>query len=191
MDPTKEKTDLEKLLESMNTTDTITLNNPGAVSGSCGYESGYGPTPPYSDDTITISSGSSNWDSNTYSYNNNITSGGFAYPNTASVTGGPYTISSVGANTGISLNPWATNTNSTKIQLDGEGADIKINGWSLIDAIQKIEERLNILHPNTELEAEWEELRALGEQYRKLEQHIKDKQATWDKLKAMPPPVVE
>jgi hypothetical protein len=187
MDPTKEKTDLEKLLESIDTT----LNNPGAVSGSCGYESGYGATPPYGDDTITISSGSSNWDSNIYSYNNNITGGGFSYPNNISATGGPYTISSVGAGTGISLNPWATNTNSAKIQLDGEGADIKINGWSLIDAIQKIEERLNILHPNTELETEWEELRALGEQYRKLEQHIKDKQATWDKLKAMPPPVID
>ena len=59
------------------------------------------------------------------------------------------------------------------------------------DAIKKIEERLNILHPNTKLEEEWEELRALGEQYRKLEQHIKDKQATWDKLKAMPPPEID
>jgi hypothetical protein len=57
--------------------------------------------------------------------------------------------------------------------------------------IRKIEQRLNILHPNTELEAEWEELRELGDKYRKLEQHIKDKQATWDKLKDMPPPVVE
>jgi hypothetical protein len=183
MDPTKEKTDLEKLLESIG---DITVDNPGAVSGSYGYESGYGPTPSYthSDDTITLSSGS--W-SNTNINNTSITGGGFSYPNTVSVTGGPYTIG--GAGTGISLNPWATNT--PKIKLDGEGADIEVNGWSLIDAIQKIEQRLNILHPNTELESEWEDLRALGEQYRKLEQHIKDKQATWDKLKAMPPPVIE
>jgi hypothetical protein len=41
------------------------------------------------------------------------------------------------------------------------------------------------------LEEEWEELKSLGEQYRQLEQHIKDKQATWDRLKAMPPPVAE
>jgi len=60
-----------------------------------------------------------------------------------------------------------------------------------MDMIGKIEQRLNILHPNEKLEAEWQELRALGEQYRKLEQHIKDKQATWDKLKAMPPPVLD
>ena len=158
----------------------LEVDNLGAVSGSCGYESGYGPTPPYtySDDTITVSSLSG------YDYSNTtITGGGFSYPNTMSVTGGPYTISGTGA--GISLNPWATN--SAKIQLDGDAADITVNGWSLVDAVKRIEERLNILHPNEKLEAEWEELRALGEQYRKLEQHIKDKQATWDKLKAMPP----
>ena len=82
-------------------------------------------------------------------------------------------------------------TQSVKIKLDGEGADIEVNGWSLIESIKKIEQRLNILTPDTKLESEWEELRALGEQYRKLEQHILDKQATWGRLKAMPPPVTE
>ena len=117
-------------------------------------------------------------------YSNTVIGGGYSFPNTISTTGGPYTFS---AGTGIS-NPWATN--STKIQLDGEGADIKVNDWSLVDAIQKIEERLNILHPNDKLEAEWAELRALGNRYRALEQQIKDKQATWDRLKAMPAPDV-
>jgi hypothetical protein len=107
----------------------------------------------------------------------------FSLGNTTS----PYTIGS-GAGTGY---PWATTNVSPKIRLDGEGADIEVNGWSLIDSIKRIEERLNILTPNDKLEAEWEELRELGNRYRKLEQHIKDKQATWDKLKAMPPPVVE
>ena len=110
----------------------------------------------------------------------------FSLGNTTS----PYTISSGAGVTGIN-SPWATYNPAPKIRLDGEGADIEVNGWSLVDAIKKIEERLNILHPNTELETEWAELRELGEQYRKLEQHIKDKQATWDKLKAMSPPVVE
>jgi hypothetical protein len=41
------------------------------------------------------------------------------------------------------------------------------------------------------LESEWEELKALGEQYRALEQHIQEKMATWDKLKAMPPPEID
>ena len=155
-----------------------------------------------STDTITLSS---------LDYNNTVIGGGFSdpyygavpnvtigsgavsgaigsntYPYTVSTTGGPYTINS-GA--GIA-SPWSTSI-SPKLRLDGEGADIEVNGWSLIESIKKIEERLNILHPNEKLEAEWEELRELGEQYRKLEQHIKDKQATWDKLKAMPPPVVD
>ena len=110
--------------------------------------------------------------------------------NSVRATGGPYTITSGAGVTGIN-SPWATYNSAPKIHLDGEGADIEINGWSLVDAVKKIEERLNILHPNTELETEWAELKTLGEQYRKLEQHIRDKQATWDRLKAMPPPVVE
>ena len=135
--------------------------------------------------TVTLSGGTG-----TYSLGGNlntITNGGFTFSNTLSNVSGPYTVTS---GTGITQ-PWFSNTVSPKIKLDGEGADIEVNGWSLMDAIQKIEERLNILHPNEKLEEEWEELKVLGDQYRKLEQHIKDKQATWDKLKAMPPPIVD
>jgi hypothetical protein len=180
---TKEKIDLEKLLESMDTADTVTIGSPGAV----GSGHGCGVISPYNDATITMSSVSDNWHSNTHSYSN-IVSGGFSFPNTASVTSGPYTIGGAGTAGGY---PWAPTQTSPKIKLDGEGADIEVNGWSLVDAIKKIEQRLNILTPNENLESEWSELRTLGDQYRKLEQHIKDKQATWDKLKAMPPPVID
>jgi hypothetical protein len=47
------------------------------------------------------------------------------------------------------------------------------------------------MHVNPELETKWAELRALGEQYRKLEQHILDKQATFDRIRAMPAPDVD
>jgi hypothetical protein len=47
------------------------------------------------------------------------------------------------------------------------------------------------MHVNPELETEWAELRELGEQYRKLEQHLRDKQSTFDRLKAMPVPEAE
>jgi hypothetical protein len=171
------KLNLDELLSQFE--DTLTLNNTGAVSGTISTG--------YSADTITLSS-SSMWDANTPIYSNTLVGGGYSYPNTITGAGGPYTIS---GGAGSNASPWATYTGAPKIRLDGEGADIEVNGWSLIDAIQKIEERLNILHPNTKLEEEWEELRALGDQYRKLEQHIKDKQATWDKLKAMPPPVID
>jgi hypothetical protein len=109
----------------------------------------------------------------------------------------PYTISSsinlpntVYTTTGTTSAPWTYNP-SSKIKLDGEDADIEINGVSLWKTMQEIANRLNIMHTNPELETQWAELRELGEQYRKLEQHIKDKQATWDRIKAMPAPDVD
>ena len=84
-------------------------------------------------------------------------------------------------NTGAS---WiGSQSQSGKISLQGEKADIEVNGKSLMSMLQRIEERLNILTVNAELESDWEELRALGEQYRVLEQHIKDKMQVWSKLK--------
>jgi hypothetical protein len=83
----------------------------------------------------------------------------------------------------LSSNPTGT---APKITLNGEGADVEVNGWSLVAAVKRIEERLGLFQPNPELESEWEDLRDLAEQYKKLEQHIRDKQATWDRLKAMP-----
>jgi hypothetical protein len=90
--------------------------------------------------------------------------------------------------------PWITaspNSSSARINLTGDEADIEVNGWSLVTAIKSIEQRLDLFQPNPKLEAEWEQLRELGEQYRKLEQHIRDKQATWERLKAMPAPDVD
>jgi hypothetical protein len=80
---------------------------------------------------------------------------------------------------------------SGKVHITGENADLVIGEKSMRDWMERVEERLNILCPNERLETEWEELKSLGEQYRKLEQHIKDKQATWDRLKAMPAPEIE
>jgi len=73
---------------------------------------------------------------------------------------------------------------SGKISLQGKDADIEINGESLVAMLKRIEERINLLTVNHELESEWEELRELGNQYRELEQRIKDKMETWAKLNA-------
>ena len=113
----------------------------------------------------------------------------------------PYTISSginfpnavfTTASTGIG-SPWVQSPPMAgpKIRLDGPDADIEINGVSLWATMQEIANRLNIMHTNPELETQWAELRELGEQYRKLEQHILDKQATWDRVRAMPAPEVD
>jgi flagellar motility protein MotE (MotC chaperone) len=77
------------------------------------------------------------------------------------------------------------------MSLRGENADLDINGKSLKDWMDKVEERLNILTPNPELEKEWDELRRLGERYRKLEKKCKEKAEVWKKLKAMPKPEVK
>jgi hypothetical protein len=76
-------------------------------------------------------------------------------------------------------------TNTTgRLSLNGKDADIVINGESLVAMLKRIEERINLLTVNHKLESEWEELRELGNQYRELEQRIKDKLETWNKLQA-------
>ena len=111
----------------------------------------------------------------------------------------PYTVSS-GINfpnavytTSTVNSPWVQSPPMAgpKIRLEGADADIEINGVSLWATMQEISNRLNIMHVNPELETQWAELRELGEQYRKLEQHILDKQATFDRIRAMPAPEVE
>lgn len=82
-------------------------------------------------------------------------------------------------------NTWASN--SVHIDADGltmkEGADIKIGGKSLTEAIEKIEERLGILKPNLELEERWEQLRELRKQYMELEKDLLEKEKIMEILK--------
>lgn len=61
--------------------------------------------------------------------------------------------------------------------------DIKLGEVSLKKLLEDIQHRLNILHPNPDLESQWEELRVLGDQYRALEKKILDKQTVWAALK--------
>jgi hypothetical protein len=144
-----------------------------------GYEFATNPN-----DTITLSS--LNYGHN---YPNTITGGGYTTAGTLgpfTTQSSPYTFSA-----GTNSQPWYGATASSKIKLDGEDADIEINGISLLKTMQEIQSRLNLLQPNTALEEEWQELYELGRKYRELEQQIKEKQATWDRLKAMPPPEID
>jgi hypothetical protein len=129
---------------------------------------------------------------NGMSYSNiSIGQGGYTIgtPTGINTAGHVWTTTGTGSHP-YTINPYTMNQ-SGKVHITGENADLVIGEKSMRDWMERVEERLNILTPNTKLETEWEELRALGEQYRQLEQHIKDKQATWDRLKAMPPPVTE
>lgn len=107
-----------------------------------------------------------------------------ASPNAVWTTTATSTIGSVlgGAAMGVSQ--------SGKVSVFGENADVEINGKSMKEWMERVEERLNILTPNPELEKEWDDLRRLGERYRKLEKKCKEKAEVWKKLKAMPPPKI-
>jgi hypothetical protein len=75
------------------------------------------------------------------------------------------------------------NQPSSTIQLNGEQADINVNGKSLCQAIEQLEQRLGWMVPNPEIEQEWAELKHLGDQYRRLEAEIKEKIKVWETLK--------
>jgi hypothetical protein len=80
------------------------------------------------------------------------------------------------------------NTPSTvHINTDGltmaEGTDITVGGKSLTKAIEQIEERLGILHPNPALEERWDKLKDLRRQYMEMEKDILEKEKIMKILK--------
>jgi hypothetical protein len=108
--------------------------------------------------------------------------GGLMWGNVATpytVTGAPGTISTGG--------PWTTYNNQPhvlKVEGDAEfKGEVTIRGVKLDDRLTAIEERLGILRPNNDLEGKWEKLKALGEEYRKLEKQILEGEDIWATLK--------
>lgn len=109
----------------------------------------------------------------------------------SAITAPSSTISAVWS-TGYSLtgdtNPWNTNAITTSGWSNGPNdlevkGDITLKGKSLSQTLDKIEQRLAILHPNPELEDSWEQLKELGNQYRALEKDLIEKQKIWNILK--------
>jgi hypothetical protein len=76
-----------------------------------------------------------------------------------------------------------TLTHSNKISLQGDDADIEINGESVVSMLREIRDRLNILQVSEEMEAEWDELRALREQYEAKLSECREKSRAWAALK--------
>jgi len=82
----------------------------------------------------------------------------------------------------------ATNPNLEGATLHVKGdaefeGDVTIKGKSIKESLEKIEEKLAILHPNEALEKKWEKLRELRKQYMELEQEIIEKEKMWEILK--------
>lgn len=115
------------------------------------------------------------------------------------VSGGLYWgLNGTSANPGQVLTSNGTNTgwaNITLAEPDIKGATLKVNGnadfdgevtikgKNLTDMLEKIEERLAILHPNEKLEDKWDELKELGKRYKELEAEIIEKEKIWSILK--------
>jgi len=141
------------------------------------WEPEYGAVPPVTG-TSTIDLGSSG-----------IGIGGTGYTWTTNssnaiwTTNTPYTY----ATTSTSMpHTSATIEQSGKLSLRGNAADVDINGKSLKIWMEQVEQQLNIMTPNPELEEEWDELKKLGDRYRKLEKKCQEKAEVWKKLKSMP-----
>ena len=130
----------------------------------------------YDDNLITSTASASTIStaaSNIWPYNN---SGSYSY-----------NLGSINSNVtnGINFNDlWSSSSPGLHVKGDAEfEGDVKIKGKSIAETLDKIEARLAILHPNEVLEEKWEELKALGDAYRKLEKEILEKEKIWETLK--------
>lgn len=89
--------------------------------------------------------------------------------------------------TSTSSIPWiSTNQNNKPLVVQGDAeitGDLMIKGKNISDSLERIEEKLAILHPNHELEEKWENLRDLRKQYIELEKEILEKEQIWNVLK--------
>jgi hypothetical protein len=96
-------------------------------------------------------------------------------------TASPYTVSN--ATTG-----WSTHSQLPQGMLKVSGdavfdGEVTIRGVRLDERLTAIEERLGILRPNNDLEGKWEKLKALGEEYRRIEKEILEGEDIWATLK--------
>ncbi len=147
------------------------------------------------DDTITVSSGDcttidlGGYGAANYTYNIGASMGTDTITLDSSMfTAGsitsPYTYTTTTGTGGYTM---STSPSTVLIDADGltmkEGADIVVGGKSLTQAIEKIEQRLAILKPNTELESRWEQLKELRNQYVELERDLLEKEKIMKILK--------
>jgi hypothetical protein len=154
----------------------------------CSLDLGYGAVSPdygnisYSGgvDTITLDTSS-------------MISGSITLPTTTiSTNTNGYTIGSAGTSgqfyttTGTGHynwnNPPTVNISNTGIDM-AAGTDIKVDGKSLKQFMDNMEERLAILHPNPALEDRWEQLKELRRQYVEMEKDLLEKEKIMKILK--------
>lgn len=67
------------------------------------------------------------------------------------------------------------------VTIDG---NLTIGKYNITNSLDKIYERLNLLHVNSRLESKWNKLKELGDQYRALEKELLEKEEFWEKMKS-------
>jgi len=85
----------------------------------------------------------------------------------------------------VTLNP-NTYLNGHSLKVAGNAdfdGDVTVKGKSVMQTLEKIEQKLAIFKQNPELEEKWDELRELAEKYKALEKDIIEKEKMWDILK--------
>lgn len=105
--------------------------------------------------------------------------------NTTTPYAGGYTWTTNGTGGTLGLD-WNTVPHKQALHVQGDAefeGDVKIKGKSIAETLDKIEQRLAILHHNEKLEEKWEELKKLGDMYRALEKDIIEKEKIWETLK--------
>ena len=101
---------------------------------------------------------------------------------------GTYSQPTLVTTTGTSPYVSIGDTNSrSSLRVTGDAefeGNIMVGGSNLTEILEKIQERLAIIQFSKELEAEFDELRILGDRYRELEAKIQDQKRVWDILKS-------
>jgi hypothetical protein len=105
----------------------------------------------------------------------NVTIGNGGAGHTISIAGAGHTGAVLtSASTGTTWAATAKTTAQGKLHLEGEGADIVMNGVSLKEILDGITDRLSILQPKPELLAKYDNLREAYEHYKTLEALLHD-----------------
>jgi len=113
-------------------------------------------------DTITL-------DSSVLGSNFNVGNGALSWSST------DYAVNSYSCSPNVNISNTGVNMK--------DDCDLKIGDRSLKDFMDRVEDRLAILHPNEELEERWEQLKDLRRQYEALEKDILEKEKIMKILK--------
>lgn len=83
---------------------------------------------------------------------------------------------------------WFSNYVGDQLIFDDIAVNPPADFQSVVERLERLEQRLEILVPNPELEAQWRQLAELRQQYQALEQECLTKQRIWDALKKQETP---